>query len=161
MCSQTSLRASICRKAAPQSCVIESFNNVPLSHFRGVAAAAEILRPDWMKFRNKIQLHSATTEKKKKQVWLHLFGYGYARGVSASSLQTGRLLSITSANSQRQLPAFILFKDLSCLKSSLYPEYWQQSASTVTNRCPSKAKTKTHHFKGRLYSKSCGLIFFS
>lgn len=61
----------------------------PLFHFRGVAAGAETLRRNWVKFRNKIQLHSATTEEKKKPLWLHLFVYGYARGGSASSAQTG------------------------------------------------------------------------
>lgn len=39
----------------------------PLFHFRGVAAGAETLRRNWVKFRNKIRLHSATTEGGKNR----------------------------------------------------------------------------------------------
>lgn len=41
--SQTSSRAGVFRKAAPQSCLIESFNNAPLFNFKGVASGAETL----------------------------------------------------------------------------------------------------------------------
>lgn len=47
--SQTSSRAGVFRKAAPQSCLIESFNNALLFNFKGVASGAETLGQDWNK----------------------------------------------------------------------------------------------------------------
>lgn len=96
----------------------------PLFHFRGVAAGAETLRRNWVKFRNKIQLHSATTEGKKKNRCGYICLYMDMHvAAQFQAHKQAELLSTTSANSQRQLPGFILFKDLFCLKSSLYPEY--------------------------------------
>lgn len=143
--SQTSSRAGVFRKAAPQSCLIEGFNNAPLFNFKGDASGAETLgqnqktveRYDSATLNNSKKLCLVQYSKKKKNVCVETCTWRR----SFKLTNTHQLLSIISKQAT-SAAWIILFKELFCLKFSLYWEYEQYNNTTVTNRDDSKVKTK-------------------
>ena len=129
------------RKAAPQSCLIESFNNAPLFNFKGVAPGAETLgqnqktveRYDSTTLNNSKKLCLVQYSKKKKKICL------YRDMHVETQLQAHKH---APAPEYYQQTGNISCLDLFCLKSSLYWEYQQYNNSTVTDRDDSKVKTK-------------------